>query len=135
MKKGFTLVELLSVITIISIIAIAAGVSYTKINKEHKKNVCKSLENQLKTSAVEYCQDNSASYYKASECCINIETIRQEQTSYTREEMEKIITSVGYTTAENYFVCVNRSNNSATGFYMPTATNSVDKSTVLSLCD
>ena len=63
MKKGFTLVELIAVVAILGVIATIAGISYTTINNNHKKQSCENLESLLETSAIEYVQDNNLLHF------------------------------------------------------------------------
>lgn len=57
MKKGFTLVELISVIALIAVITGVASVSYVTIKNKQKKDACIAFKKQLLNAAIETGQE------------------------------------------------------------------------------
>ena len=57
-KKGFTLVELLSIIVIIAILASVTTVVYTSVTEKGKKGVYNNYENTLRGAAEQYLIEN-----------------------------------------------------------------------------
>ena len=56
MKKGFTLVELISVIALLALISGAAAVSYVKIKNKQKKDACIAFKKQVENVAIDAAQ-------------------------------------------------------------------------------
>lgn len=59
-KKGFTLVEVLSVIVIISLIAGIGAFSYSKVLEDSKIRECKQKILFIEKQAIKYVSDNNA---------------------------------------------------------------------------
>ena len=62
-KKGFTLIELLAVIVLLAVITSISFVSITAAINKGKESSCKSIQDSIKSAAIEYVSDNR---YKSS---------------------------------------------------------------------
>ena len=110
MKKGFTLIELLAVVAILAAIAIIAGMSYTKISKEHQKNACEAFKEKIHVAAIEYYQDKRNTLHSGGSECIYLHgLISAGVVDYSQKEIEKI-TNNTYANAKQYKVCVKKNN-------------------------
>ena len=67
MKKGFTLVELISVIALLALISGAAAVSYVKIKNKQKRDACIAFKKNLENVAIETIQDLNKCQWYASD--------------------------------------------------------------------
>ena len=66
MKKGFTLVELISVIALLAVITGVASVSYVSIKNKQKKDACIAFKKQLENAVIETAQELSRCHYSNS---------------------------------------------------------------------
>ena len=77
MKKGFTLVELLSVIIILGLLTIIAIPSIIGILNNEKENISDSMKNVIINASSLYIEDNSGVYPKVNNnvYCIKLESL------------------------------------------------------------
>lgn len=74
-KKGFTLIELVTVIALLGIIAIIAFVSIFAVIKKNKVSNCENLLLSIKSAAKDYVSDNRYNWSNNSSKTITAETL------------------------------------------------------------